>query len=186
MLTRKNLTFTIGLVLALIVITVVFRSLRNGQQTRHPDKFLIPLGYVGWFVIEHGVQGAPPASLEGDYLVHRFPSSGRLKTSSPVELGAEKGNTDDKAYYVDGTRLIRIPNSWPAPHTASDVRIWGRGVYGAIPEQGIPLIEVAFVGTESQYAQASTGPVPKSEKQQARDDALAAQDRAEQKASKPK
>ncbi len=174
-LTKKKKAFAVGF-FALILIIVVVYGFWSRERTRHPDKFLIPSGYVGWIVIEHGVKGAPPTKIEGNYLVYRFPASGHMKTSTPIEYGI----AEDKAYYVTSNRLIRIPDSWLAKYTASDVLIWDWGTGGAIPEDGIPLIEYAFIGTQSQYAKASTGPDPKSEKQQTRDDALAAQDRAEQ------
>ena len=50
----------------------------------------------------------------------------------------------------------------------------------ALPEERLPLIEYAFIGTESQHTNAERGPDPKSEEEQARDDALAARDKAEQ------
>ena len=174
-LTKKKKAFDVGL-LALILIMGVICGLRSAERTRHPNKFLIPLGYVGWVVIEHSIKGEPPTKVEGNYLVYRFPASGHMKTSTPIEYGI----AEDKAYYVASHHLILIPDAWPAKHTASDVLIWGQGVGSALPEEGIPLIEYAFVGTQSQYAKASTEPDPKSEKQQARDDALAAQDKADQ------
>lgn len=185
-LTKKKKAFTV-ILLALLLITVAVYSLQRSQRTRHPDKFLIPAGYVGWIVIEHGVKGAPLTKREGDYLVYRFPPNGRLKTSSSLELGIEQGNTQDKAYYVASSHLTPIPDSWPAKHIASDVLIWNWGTGGAIPEDGIPLIEADFIGTESQHANAERGPDPKSEEQETRDAALAAQDKAEQdKAAKAK
>ena len=178
-LTKKKKAFAVALIV-LTLITGVVCGLRSAERTRHPNKFLIPSGYTGWVVIEHGVKGLPPTKREGDYLVYRFPPNGRVKTSSPLELGIEQGNTQDKAYYVAYNSLTPIPDAWPAKHTASDVLFWYWGTGGAIPEDGIPLIEADFIGTESQHTQAERGPGPNSEEEQARDDALAIQDKAEQ------
>jgi hypothetical protein len=185
-LTKKKKAIAVSL-FALILVTGGFYGFRSAERTRHPNKFLIPSGYVGWIVIEHGVKGSPPTKREGDYLVYQFPLNGRMKTSSPLELGIEQGNTQDKAYYVASHSLTPISDAWPAKHTASDILIWNWGTGSAIPEDGIPLIEADFIGTKGQHAEAERGPGPKSEEQQARDDALAAQDKAEQaKAAKAK
>ena len=178
-LAQKKKAFAVGL-LVLILITGVVCGLRSAERTRHPNRFLIPSGYVGWIIIEHGVKGAPPTKREGGYLVYRFPPNGRVKTSSPLELGIEQGKTQDEAYYVASNSLTPIPDAWPAKHTASEVLIWDWGTGGAIPEDGIPLIEADFIGTESQHTQAERGLGPKSEEEQARDDALAVQDKADQ------
>ncbi len=181
-LTKKKKAFAVGL-LALLLIIAAFYTLQRSERTRHPNKFLIPAGYTGWVIIEHGVKGAPLTKLEGNYLVYRFPANGRIKTSTPIEYGVAA----DKAYYVLPDHLVRIPDAWPAKHTASDVLVWDLGTEGAAPEDGIPLIEFTFIGTEGQHAKADREAGPKSEAEQTRDAALAAQDKAEQaKAAKPK
>lgn len=175
-LTKKKKAFAVSLIVLPLIAVSVY-GLQRGERTRHPDKFLIPSGYVGWIIIEHGVKGSPPTKPEGDYLVYRFPASGRIKTSTPVEYGI----AEDKAYYVASNgSLTPIPDAWPAKHTASNVLFWYWGTGGAIPEDGIPLIEANYIGTESQHAQAERGPGPNSEEEQTRDDALEAQDKAEQ------
>lgn len=80
-------------------------------NTRTPDTFYIPRGYVGWVRIEHSAAGAPPLEQKDGHRLIRIPSNGRLRTSSPL-LG---GLADDRYYYVDSAgklEELEINNPW--------------------------------------------------------------------------
>ena len=140
-----------------------------GTDQRRPDKFLIPNGYSGWVIVEHQVKGAAPIPVKGGYNVYTVPPGGRLKTSTAMA----DGWADDEYDYVTPKGSIRLADDGPGE------MVWAaKSTYGALPEEGIPLIEVAFIGTKSQYDKADAGPSPKSEEQEARDKAFDAQDKA--------
>lgn len=78
-----------------IHVVICLCLLLSGCQTRRPNSFLIPPGYVGWVRVSYGIAGAPALSLEnGRYLV-KFPADGHLVTSTPFV----EGTAVDKYYY---------------------------------------------------------------------------------------
>src|SRR5215469_9969125 len=56
---------------------------------RHPTRFLIPQGYIGWIKIEYGRNATPLQMSNGKYIC-RIPATGVLATSSPLEEGWAK------------------------------------------------------------------------------------------------
>lgn len=66
---------------------------------RTPNKYILPEGYVGWVEIVHDVPHARPLPVEDGYLVVRFPGSGVLETSSPLQNGCAR---DVYYYATDG------------------------------------------------------------------------------------
>jgi hypothetical protein len=74
-----------------------------------PRRYLVPSGYVGWVTIEYDVKGAPPIARNGKYLLFKIPKSGRLKTSSPVDIGwankNDSGWTMDEYFFYDAGGL---------------------------------------------------------------------------------
>lgn len=57
---------------------------------RHPARYLIPEGYVGWVEIRYGQAKAMPLPMDKGTLVYRIPDSGLLETSTPLEFGVAK------------------------------------------------------------------------------------------------
>jgi hypothetical protein len=107
----------------------------------HPSKFLVPEGYVGWLLLEYNVKGAEPVSSEAGVNVFKFPSNGRLSTSSS---GPERGAEDEYFYYSDdgSTRAI------PGDYLNGKGMIWGQHegtTNGVLAQFGF------FVGSEQQY-----------------------------------
>jgi hypothetical protein len=135
--------------LALLVALTLWLSMGARHSTRHPSRFLIPEGYVGWVRIEFEVSGAPPLRIEGgDYLM-KVPSSGLLKTSSSEEFGWAK---DHYSYYSEkGTRPL------PDSGLAGDRLIWGTINGESSGAQGKKKYEEFFVGTKLQFKQQMTG-----------------------------
>lgn len=114
--------------------------------TRHPTRYLIPSGYVGWVKIEYGDGGSPLEMSKGAYIC-RVPPGGVVSTSSPME----EGWAADEYFYLsaDG-KLTKLPE------TASDKggMIWAetissdQEVRAKTPNR---VTERFYVGTESQY-----------------------------------
>ena len=112
------------------------------QETRHPDRFLIPEGYVGWVTVIYNVKGAPVLRQEGNYRLYEIPPDGRLVTSSFIEWGSALDqfyyyNVRNERHQIEQERLIQAPY-----HTPDD-------------DSTGKLINVQlgfFVGTVEQYA----------------------------------
>ncbi|MFZ0563227.1 MAG: hypothetical protein WAM43_16560 [Terriglobales bacterium] len=134
---------------ALLTGLTLWLSMGARHSSRHPSRFLIPEGFVGWLRVEFEVGDAPPLRIEGsDYLI-KFPPSGLLRTSSPEEFGWAK---DHYFYYSDkGTRPL--PDSGPA----GDRMIWGNINGEGSGVQGKKKYEEFFVGTEQQFKQQMRG-----------------------------
>lgn len=114
-------------------------------QQRHPTRYLIPDGYVGWVQINFKVDGAPPLPIEDAYYVVKFPSSGLIQTSSNIEYGVA---VDEFFYYSDNTRRQIKESGW-----GEGGMIWG--AYNGKKTDGtgrlIKSYEGFFVGTEEEF-----------------------------------
>jgi hypothetical protein len=109
--------------------------------TRHPIRFLMPDGYVGWVEVKYGDSNAPAFPMDKGTLICRIPDSGLLVTSSVLEEGWAK---DEYFYYSKGDSL----------HALKDTG-WGLG--GMIWAGSNSTTEQYFyVGTEEQYHHAVT------------------------------
>jgi len=118
---------------------------------RHPVRYLIPDGYIGWIKIRRG-ESAPPLPLVDGRYICRIPLSGILATSTVTEDGWA---TDEYFYYTSGDTLTTLrQTAW-----GGGGRIWGGMTeFGPGPPGARPthMTENIFVGTEDQYRQ-STG-----------------------------
>jgi hypothetical protein len=81
-----------------------------------PCIYLIPEGFTGWVTIELAVAGAPPLSREGGARLIAVPPSGRLKTSSPQELGI----IDDHEFWFVDAHGVRTRIDHPETHHGAD------------------------------------------------------------------
>jgi hypothetical protein len=113
---------------------------------RHPTKFLIPQGYVGWVKIEHG-EGGPPLEMSNGIYICRIPTSGILQTSSMLEDGWAK---DEYFYYSEDGSLRTLPDTgW-----GGGGMIWGGNTEFQLAGNGIRpkrFSENFYVGREDQY-----------------------------------
>lgn len=153
-------------VAVLVFLLCAQASLVACQKSRRPSRYLIPKGYVGWVKAYFKVKDALPLSLEDGHYLLRFPSTGKLDTSSQIEYGVAP--SDDYYYYSDDTRH-------PLELGRSDGRgmIWAEynGARVDSNNQPIETYEGFFVGTEEDYrdygcqkdenGQPMTGPVDK-------------------------
>jgi hypothetical protein len=119
----------------------------RSELRRHPCRYLIPEGYVGWVKIEYEVSNAPPLALDNGVYVYNIPPNGVLKTSSSVEEGWAK----DEYLYVAGD------HTYPLLSTLSGEGglIWGGG-YGETSIKGEVTERYGhfFVGPEAEYEKA--------------------------------
>jgi hypothetical protein len=107
--------------------------------TRHPTRFLIPVGYVGWVEVKYGDSDAPAFPLDKGTLVCRIPDSGLLVTSSSLEKGWAK---DEYFYYSkEGSVRALKETGW-----GSGGMIWGGS--------NSTIDQYFYVGTEEQYHKA--------------------------------
>lgn len=109
---------------------------------RHPTRFLIPKGYIGWIKIEYG-RNAPPLEVSNGKYICRIPASRALTTSSPLEEGWAK---DEYFYYSeDGSTEVLPDTGW-----GGGGMIWAGSVSGD-SRSTKQLVETFYVGREDQY-----------------------------------
>jgi len=63
--------------------------------------YYFPENYAGWICVEYGADGFAPLTEQDGYLIVKVPSSGILKTSSPLRTSP----TRDKYYYYNGIQI---------------------------------------------------------------------------------
>jgi len=78
-----------SLIMGLYWLGLVMQSaISMGAVTiRHPIRFLIPDGYVGWVEVRYGQTNANALPINNGTFVCRIADSGLLETSSPLEAG---------------------------------------------------------------------------------------------------
>ena len=118
------------------LLMVVFISIAlAGCDTRRPNSFLIPDGYVGWVQVSFGVEGSPPLPIEDGTRIIDFPQDGKLLTSSQMDFGdffvldhyIYKPSGDSLDIWGEGGEI------WASSHSSSHLRF--------------------FVGTEEEFAE---------------------------------
>jgi hypothetical protein len=129
------------LVVATSFVTALWWLFLPGE--RHPARYLIPEGYVGWVEIRYGRTNATPLPMDKGTLVYRISDSGLLETSTPLEYGIAKA--EFFSYSKQGS--VRTLKSYP----------WepGNMIWGMTNSQ---TEEFFFVGNEEQSrSRVSTG-----------------------------
>jgi Carboxypeptidase regulatory-like domain len=127
----------------------------SADPNLHPSRFLVPLGYAGWLLLDYGVKDARPVPVEDGVQVFKFPATGVLSTSSG---GPERGAEDEYYYYSADGSLQEIPTDYRSGHGM----VWGQHEgtrNGELSQFGF------FVGTEEQFRkfkirETHPGPVP--------------------------
>jgi hypothetical protein len=128
----------------------------SAPLARHPNKFLIPQGYVGWVGVRYGDKDAPPLPTDHGMFAYRIPATGFLSTSSPLEAGWA---SDYYFYYSDDGAIRALKSTgW-----GLGGMIWGEAVESQeTPDAAKPsLREYFYVGTEGQYHQAVANNEPR-------------------------
>lgn len=117
---------------------------------RHPTKFLMPEGYVGWVSVRFGEKDATALDVNNGTRICQVPDVGLLRTSSPVEKGWAK---DEYFYYSqDGSLRSLRETGW-----GGGGMIWGNGTEWKQTSKGTSPTQVTayfYVGTEEQYHRA--------------------------------
>lgn len=83
-----------ALVTAVIVLVACHREPRHAP----PAVYLLPEGFTGWVTVEYASPGAAALPEEHGARIIHVPADGKLRTSSPQELGI----VDNRFYFVDG------------------------------------------------------------------------------------
>lgn len=128
-------------------------SMGGSPIIRHPTKFLIPQGYVGWIRIKHD-EGGLPLPMSNGAFVCRIPANGILQTSSPRENGWAK---DEYFYYsADGSLRALAETGWGEGGMiwASSTE-WQATDNGSMPTR---FIEKFYIGREDQYRRNESQP----------------------------
>jgi hypothetical protein len=123
-----------------LVLCVASTSAACQEQRRRPSRYLIPEGYVGWVRIDFNIKDAPSLPIEDGQYLFKFPSSGRIQTSSDIEYG---GANDDYYYYSGDTRRLLKSTGW-----GKGGMIWA-GFNGKAQDEK-EVYEYFFVGTEEE------------------------------------
>jgi|SRR5271155_1625412 len=139
-------------------------SMGAASIARHPTKYFIPEGYVGWLKINHGEKADPLQLSNGKYIC-RIPASGVLYTSSTVE----DGWAEDEYLYYSGNGFLR---ELPETGWGNGGMIWANhNEFQATQDGSLParFTESFYVGTEEQYRRNESHSV--SQSQQPKDSA---------------
>lgn len=142
-------------------------SLVACQKSRGASRYLIPKGYVGWVKVYFKVKNAPPLELEDGRYLLKFPTTGRLETSSENQYGV--GPVDEYFYYSDDTRQ---PLELAGSDGRGTIRVPYNGERFDSNSQLTETYEGFFVGTSEEYqtygrcakeenGQPKTGPIDK-------------------------
>jgi hypothetical protein len=125
-----------GLRRVFVVMTCLFAAfLWEFMDFRHPARYLIPDGYLGWVEIRFGQADASPLAIDNGDLVYRIPENGLLDTSNPLEYGSAK----DHYFYYSADGKLRELKSIP---WESGNMIWS--------ETNSEAEEFFWVGTDEQ------------------------------------
>jgi hypothetical protein len=166
---QRKLIITQTLRMAAILLFLISSQLPlvACQKSRRPSRYLIPEGYVGWVKVYFNVKDAAPVELEDGRHLFKFPSTGKLETSSNNEYGV--GPVDEFFYYSDKSRRqLQIARS------DGSGMIWNvhNGQKLDSHNRVVETYEGFFVGTEQDYreygchkdenGQPSTGLIDKS------------------------
>lgn len=128
----------------LLVCLVAAGQWQHVKSERHPSRYVLPDGYVGWVVIHYEHPGTPPIELRDKEMVFEIPESGVRYTSSRQESGEAK---DRYLYQLPDGRFRELLNSG-----------WGKGGMvwdessGTTEKPGSPddHTQQFFIGTEQQ------------------------------------
>ena len=141
----KRLRALLPILPVLILGGVIVSAACQGKQ-RHPSRYLIPKGYIGWVRIDFKVNDAPPLPIEDGHYLFKFPPSGHLQTSSDIEYGWS--SSDDFYYYSGDDRQQLKETMW-----GGGGMVWGQS--NGSSQDGsnnvTAIFENFFVGTEEQF-----------------------------------
>jgi hypothetical protein len=139
-----------GLWYATLAIT---SAISMGAVTaRHPTRFLIPAGYVGWITIDYGEAGKPPLEMVKGAYICRLSKSGALETSSRLEEGWAE---DEYFYYSNSDHLDRLKETgWGAGGMVWGGQV-GRSVGMAYSDE---VSQRIYIGSEDQYRRNDSQP----------------------------
>jgi hypothetical protein len=121
-------------------------ALVGSPLARHPTRYLIPAGYVGWVTIKYGADGPPLPLSKGTYICS-IADSGALATSSALE----DGWASDEYFYrsADGALKRLRETGWGKGGMIwSGTVSWQLDTSTTSPKR---VTQKFYVGTEDQY-----------------------------------
>jgi hypothetical protein len=102
---------------ALVATIIVLVACHREPKHATPAIYEIPNGFTGWVTVEYGVSSTAALPEDRGARVIRVPPDGKLRTSSPQELGI----VDHRFYFVDGAgKRTPIEDREAAPGAAPD------------------------------------------------------------------
>ncbi len=121
-----------------LLLGIAFTSCR---EHRHPNRYLIPDGYVGWVKTTYNAKDAPSLPRDGNFLVHRFSSTGLIITATFLESGWAK----DEFYFYDKN------NSLQKIEEEKLIHLQGNTMQNESSGKITNIEASFFVGTDEQY-----------------------------------
>ena len=122
-----------------------------GMDAAAPERHIVPADFQGWAILHFSVEGAPPLTSDGNYLVVEYPASGRFGTSTPAH---------DAEGFLHREYYRRTPEGLVPLSRVGE--IWGEfNMRIARDEEGAMMSRSAgfFVGTMEQFREAKH-PIP--------------------------
>lgn len=122
-------------------------SMGAAPIARHPTKFFVPAGYVGWVAVKYGETKARSLPMTDGTFICQIPPDGLLETSSFPEQGWAK---DEYLYYSkDGSTQEITETGW-----GRGGMIWGNANEWQLTQNGSMPAQITtyfYVGTEEGY-----------------------------------
>jgi hypothetical protein len=141
---RRRRRSIVGVSAVLLVCLLAAGEWQHIKSERHPCRYVVPDGYVGWVVIHFNHPSAPIIELKDKELLFDIPESGVLYTKSQQEFGEAQ---DRYFYKLPSGRLQELPDtSW-----GKGGMVWDESS-GTTEKPGAPddHREQFFIGTEQQ------------------------------------
>ena len=178
-MTEAFLYRLLGHTARILLTTMALAGCAQSDETRDPERYVIPVDYVGSFHIVFGIQSGEPPLTEDGTRIYQIPDSGILLTQG----GPNPGRTasDKIRFFHDGENgdLHPITGRWTTSlHDTSDNRadgktyVFGGGISEIQPVRHCNIYSKSFyVGTKSQalaqlnyfeiYSDQGIGAIPK-------------------------
>ncbi|MFL1483169.1 DUF6843 domain-containing protein [Marinobacter sp. LN3S78] len=157
-MTGAFLNRLLGHTARIFLATIFIVGCAQSDETRHPERYVIPEDYVGSFHIVFGIQSGEPPLTEDGTRVYQIPDSGVLLTQG----GPNPGRTasDNIRFFYDGENddLHPITGRWTTSlHDTSENRaeeetyVFGGGISEIQPVRHCNIYSKSlYVGTKSQ------------------------------------
>ncbi|HEX8136060.1 MAG TPA: hypothetical protein VF544_00575 [Pyrinomonadaceae bacterium] len=93
------------LLLSLSLLAISIPSAGHQENRKHPYRYLVPEGYVGWVRVDFNVKEGTTPTVEDGFYMLKIPASGRLQTTIDDD---EKLFLENEYYYFCGDSKKRL------------------------------------------------------------------------------